>query len=279
MASLIGSPYDAILCSSATEVLLLTGYWPVMGDSVVIFTSDGEVTVVVPHDEVELAEKTSSARIIPYQPAGLDTLIDPLRLLTQPLQRATESLRLSKATIGLQLLPGVQPSSYAVSTQFRSGLLELMRELAPDATYAACDELLESMKAVKTTQELSVMQTACRVAACGFAKAPACIQPGLKETEVAGALQAAFETTQLAEELERSYGYYFCMSGPNSAKADAAYERTRQRVIKEGDLVMIHANTCADGYWTDLTRTYSAGEPSDRQRMSSLPARALKTTI
>ena len=29
---------------------------------------------------------------------------------------------------------------------------------------------------------------------------------------------------------------------------------------------MIHANTCADGYWTDLTRTYVAGEPSQRQR-------------
>jgi Xaa-Pro aminopeptidase len=29
---------------------------------------------------------------------------------------------------------------------------------------------------------------------------------------------------------------------------------------------MIHANTCADGYWTDITRTYTAGEPSGRQQ-------------
>ena len=28
---------------------------------------------------------------------------------------------------------------------------------------------------------------------------------------------------------------------------------------------MIHANTCADGYWTDITRTYTAGETTDRQ--------------
>ena len=28
---------------------------------------------------------------------------------------------------------------------------------------------------------------------------------------------------------------------------------------------MIHANTCADGYWTDITRTYTAGTPTDRQ--------------
>ena len=51
------------------------------------------------------------------------------------------------------------------------------------------------------------------------------------------------------------------MSGPNSATASAAYARTRHRRVEPGDLVMIHANTCADGYWTDITRTYTAGEP------------------
>ena len=81
----------------------------------------------------------------------------------------------------------------------------------------------------------------------------------------AAAAQAAFETTREAEPSQRSYGYFFCMSGPNSAKASAAYARTRQRVIEEGDFVMIHANTCADGYWTDLTRTYIAGN-LQRQR-------------
>ncbi len=168
IASLTDSPFDAIICCSATEVLLLTGYWPVMGDSVAIFTSDGEVKVIVPQDEVELAEKTSSAQVIPYRPAGLHTLIDPLQLLKEPLHGAMNGLPLLHATIGLQLNLGVQPASYAVSTQFRAGLLDLLRELAPDATYAACDELLESMKAVKTAKELALMQTASRVAAQGF---------------------------------------------------------------------------------------------------------------
>jgi Xaa-Pro aminopeptidase len=29
---------------------------------------------------------------------------------------------------------------------------------------------------------------------------------------------------------------------------------------------MIHANTCADGYWTDITRTYIAGHSAPAQR-------------
>ena len=44
-----------MICSSASAVLLLTGYWPVMGASVAVFTKEGEVQVVLPEDEVELA--------------------------------------------------------------------------------------------------------------------------------------------------------------------------------------------------------------------------------
>jgi Xaa-Pro aminopeptidase len=87
----------------------------------------------------------------------------------------------------------------------------------------------------------------------------------MRETEIASAFQSAFDTSREAEGLTRSYGFFYCMSGPNSATAAAAFARTRQRTIAEGDLVMIHANTCADGYWTDITRTYIAGEATKRQ--------------
>ena len=266
IASLADSPYDVIICSSATEVLLLTGYWPVMGNSIAIAASGGEINVIVPEDEVDLAEKTTAAKVIPYKPAGLDTLRRPIELLKDTLGGVITNLGLSGATIGSQLKPGVQPSSYAVSTQFRSGIVSLLRELAPDAIVSACDEWLEAMKAVKTPKELSLMQTASQIAAEGFTKASLSIQAGWRESEVAAVIQAAFESTSIPHGLQRSYGYFFCMSGPNSAKAHAAYARTRERVLQMGDLVMIHANTCADGYWTDLTRTYTVGEPSDRHQ-------------
>lgn len=264
VAALKDSRYDAVICSSATEVLLLTGYWPVMGASVAIFTADGEVKVIVPDDEVDLVKQTSAAEIVPYRPASLQTLESPLTELQRPLRSVMERIALSRAKIGLQLNQGMQPSSYAVSNEFRSSLLCLLRELQPHASFVSCDDLLERMKAVKTMKEMESLQTASRIASVGFTKAAKTIEPGLRETEIASKALAAFETMPQAEILQRSYGYFFCMSGPNSATADAAYARTRQRVIQEGDLVMIHANTCGDGYWTDLTRTYTAGRASAR---------------
>ena len=83
------------------------------------------------------------------------------------------------------------------------------------------------MKATKTAKELELMQTAARVAATGFAEAADYLEPGVRETDLAAAAQAAFETTREAQQVECNYGYFFCMSGPNSAKAGAAYARTR----------------------------------------------------
>ena len=264
-AVLLDAHLDAAIVSSPTQVLLMTGYWPVMGSSVALFSSDGEVHLVVPEDEVELAAKTSSAHITSYQPANLRSLNSPIDSLKVALRSILAKLGLAKARVGIEVALGVQPSSYAVSTVYHSSLATLLQELLPRATFVGSDEMFECMKAAKTATELDLLQKTCCVAAAGFLKAEAAIQPGLREPEIASALQAAFDTTPLASEFERSYGYFFCMSGPNSAKASAAYARTRQRVVEPGDLVMIHANTCGDGYWTDITRTYTAGEPTARQ--------------
>jgi Xaa-Pro aminopeptidase/Xaa-Pro dipeptidase len=263
-AALAANSFDAILCSSPTEILLVTGYWPVMGSSLAVFTADGRVSVLVPEDEEDLAEKTSAAHILTYKPAGMDSLDSPSDRMQKPLAGMLEGMKLSRARLGLQLTQGMQPATYAVSNHYRTSVSDMVRQLLPDAQIDACDDLLEAMKAVKTAKELDSMRQACCVAAAGFAAVRDAIRPGAKETDVAAAAHAAFSTAPEAERLHRSYGYFFCMSGPNSAKAAAAYARTRQRVLQQGDLVMVHANTCADGYWTDLTRTYTVGEPGER---------------
>jgi Xaa-Pro aminopeptidase len=56
------------------------------------------------------------------------------------------------------------------------------------------------------------------------------------------------------------------MSGPNSAEASAAYQLSRARELTDGDFALVHCNSYADGYWTDITRTFSVGEPDGRKR-------------
>jgi len=236
-----------------------------MGASVAIFTADGDLRVIAPEDECELASETTCAEMISFQPGGLSALTTITTALAEPLRVSLKGLGLAHGRIGVELREGVQPASYVIATHFRSSFLELLEQILPKAVFCSCDDLVESMQASKTPIELQQMQIACNVAQAGFAEALKCVQPGVREPVIAGALQSAFEAAPQASSLQRSYGCFFCMSGENSAKAAAAYARTRNRTVEPGDLVMIHANTCADGYWTDITRTFSVGEPSQQQ--------------
>lgn len=256
--------YHAVISASASDVLLLTGYWPIFSTSVAVLTAEGACHVLVPEDEQELAAATGSAVLTPYAPERKDKLTGPIEQLHSPLGELLGSLGLDRGLLGLPLQLGEQPAPYAVTTDFRASLHDLLAELLPDATLVSADRLLERQKARKTPHELSEMRKAVRVAREGYAAAESAIRPGLREAEVASTLQAAFDSSSAAEQHQRSYGFFFCMSGPNSAAAAAAYARTRQRRLEAGDLVMIHANTCGDGFWTDITRTYTVGAPLPR---------------
>jgi Xaa-Pro aminopeptidase len=57
------------------------------------------------------------------------------------------------------------------------------------------------------------------------------------------------------------------MSGAeNTAGAWAAYNISTDRKMVEGDLVLIELDTQVEGYWSDISRTFVVGRPSDRQK-------------
>jgi Xaa-Pro aminopeptidase/Xaa-Pro dipeptidase len=212
-----------------------------------------------------LAQATSAVKVIPYRPFSLNQLSTPIRALAGPLASILRSMALSGKNLGVEFRQRMQPATYAASLEYYGALIDLLESLHLSVHFASCDPVLEPLKAAKTAVELRLMRKAADIAASGFAAAPEWIRPGVRESEVAAACLQAFDTSPQADGVERSYGFFYCMSGENSAEASAAYARTRQRVLREGDLVLIHANTCADGYWTDITRTYTVGAPSERQ--------------
>lgn len=266
LKSLAGSDLDGIVSITASTVLLLSGYWPVVGHSVAVAARSGEVVVLVPEDELDLAEPTSAAHVIGYKPAALDRLTEPAKELRRPLAGILTALGLGKGRLGVELDATLQPATYVSSAIYRHELLNLLNSIAASASFVPCDRMVAELQATKTRTELQRIKTVCRITQVAYANAQGAVQAGATEPEVASAFQATFDTSRLARSVQRGYGTFFCMSGPNSATASAAYTRTRQRVIESGDLVMIHANTCGDGYWTDITRTYSAGEPTDRHQ-------------
>lgn len=259
---------DAFVCALPANVLLLSGYWPVVGASVAVATREGTVHVLAPEDEEELAARGRADVVRTFSPGSLTELMGASEAVRAPLRETLKSLGVRRGSvIGYEAGEWFEPASYASLHLYGSAIKRMLAEEFPFSALIPADDLLKRLRAALTRAELEGVRAACRVAAEAFADGARSLRPGLKETEAAANFRAPLSVLgECAQGVERADGFVFCMSGPNSAGAFAAYQRSRARRIAEGDLVLVHCNSYADGFWTDITRTFCLGEPDERKR-------------
>ncbi len=257
---------SALICSLPAHVLLLTGYWPVVGESLAICVRDGPTVLLIPEDEEELARTGFADSIFTFAPATLNEMTKVADAAQPRLADIFHQLTIASQPIGIESGSGSQAACYLAIHLFGRKLPAMLRKLLPSSQFACADELLGELSSVKTTLELDRIRQACAIAKNAFEAGAAKLRSGIIEPEAAQLFRAPLSTSEVSgREIQRRDGFAFCMSGPNSAKAYAAYARTRWRRLEPKDLVMIHCNSYADGFWTDITRTFTLQASANRQ--------------
>ncbi len=263
---LCSSNLAALVCSLPSHVLLLTGYWPVVGESIAICARDGPTVLLVPEDEEELAQNGFADSVETFAPETLNDMRSVVQAVRPRLADIFHKLTIASEPIGIESGAGSQAASYLAMHLFGSNLPAMLHELLLNRKFVIADDLIQSLSSVKTAQELDRICQACAISKNAFAVGATQLRSGIIEPEAAQMFRAPLSTTELpGRDIHRRDGFAFCMSGPNSAKAYAAYARTRWRKIEPQDLVMIHCNSYVDGFWTDITRTYTVQSPDKQQ--------------
>jgi Xaa-Pro aminopeptidase len=257
---------DAIACALPANVLLASGYWPVVGTSIAIVTRDGQAAVLAPEDETDLAG-SGWAKVYPFSPGSLTSLTSAVEASVEPLGKMLHDLGLTRGRIGHESGAAYEPSSYASMHLYQNSLGRLLGHVAPRCAPQPADALLTELKAVKTPHEIQRIRQACLVAHQAFRIGGHSFQVGISEAEAAAFFRVPLSVFALKESgIQRADGFVFCMSGPNSARAYGAYARSRNRRLTEGDLALVHCNSYVDGHWTDITRTYCLGRIDERKQ-------------
>ncbi len=251
----------AIVCTLPSNVLLVSGYWPVVGPACAVVWQTGPTLLMVPLDERAAARRgwADEVRILTESSdadTGSRTLVSWL---------AAEARQWGGRRIGVEHGPACEPASYAGMCLYGSRLWEAVRAAWPDADLVPVDPMLADLRATKTGAEIARIRTACRIAEVGFAAGARALRPGRTERQIAAQVRTRFSTSA-GRAVGRANGFAFCMSGKNAAEAYRAYARSTAKRIAPGELVLVHANSYVDGYWTDITRTYCMGWPDHRQR-------------
>lgn len=120
------------------------------------------------------------------------------------------------------------------------------------------------LRRVKEPEELALIRRGAEIVEIGMNAARAALQPGVREIDVAAEAERAMRAAGADGRIFESK----VESGPRSAMPSTyAGERT----IEKGDLVLIDIGPTYRGYFGDLTRTFSIGEPDkDRRKLLEL---------
>ena len=172
--------------------------------------------------------------------------------LVKVTRRVHEALAGHIAALGFRTL-GFE--SHAVTVQTYT----LWKRVLPDIEWVASRDLVERLRLIKDTDEITAIKEAVRIADDAMCHIIAWIRPGMTEREVAWELEVHMRT----HGGERLSFTTIVGSGPNGAMAHAV---ASDRPIAIGDPIVIDMGTVYDGYCSDMTRSFCLGHGSDKYR-------------
>lgn len=184
--------------------------------------------------------------------------------LGQMLNRDLQDLGIGPGSLGIAADDGTHavPTFSAETPPLTPAGLE---RILGDA--GACDatELFTNVGLVKTGREIDAVRRANRAAGAGLEAFFTGCAVGRSEAELAAEVEAAVQGRSGRDGCRLVRGWAHVQSGPNSCFA-GTFSRSSGRILAEGDLVVVEVAVCADGYWSDLTRTACVGHPDMRQK-------------
>jgi Xaa-Pro dipeptidase len=261
---------DGIVCALPENILFLTGYWPSTGDSVLVYPVEGNPSLVIPSVDRAFVPSDRPLDVREYDIDTNDILFARTR---------SKLLSLTKGALADRGLTkgrwGVEASFETLAGSFRGSEANapgrpFFQGLEAECSGTRWDDassVIKDSRQIKTQEQLAAIRRCHEIAAHAFAVGKMRAQPGVREIEVASAIESAFQEYGVGYAgVRRARGYAFAMSGPiNAANAWLPANFSTERRLEAGDLVLVEFNGYADGYWSDLSRTYVVGKPSKRQ--------------
>jgi len=239
------------------ELLMLSGYFPFWGASLLIYFADAEPVLFVP--QIEPRDHIPAGLRVQEYPWGDLKCSDPYSALVLAVRDELAKAKVEAEQVGMNpsaarsALPIQAAEQIPIPEGFSARLSALAAKSDAQSQAAFADLYLR-----KTPEEIDAIRRANRVANVGLQVFFENLKPGIAEAEVAAAVESAIYRQIGRDGIFHSRGWAMVQSGPNSADA-GRFNRSTGRRLENGDLVLIELATCVNGYWSDLTRTAAVG--------------------
>jgi Xaa-Pro dipeptidase len=254
-----GQDLHAWIAWRPDELLMMSGYFPFWGASLLIYFADAEPVLFVP--QIEPRDHIPAGLRVQEYPWGDVQCSAPYSILVSAVGKELVKAKVQGQQVGMNSSCSriSLPIQAAEQIPIPEGFAGLLSTLAtkPNAQQQAS---FADLYLRKTSEEIDAIRLANQVANVGLQAFFENLQPGIAETEIAAAVESAIYRQINSDHIFHSRGWAMVQSGPNSADA-GRFNRSTARRLESGDLVLIELATCVNGYWSDLTRTAVVGSP------------------
>ncbi|HEV2482879.1 MAG TPA: Xaa-Pro peptidase family protein [Puia sp.] len=245
------------------ELVMMLGYMPLWGLSVLLYTADGEPVLFVP--ELEPDDCLPQHIEIRRFPWGVHNGEDPwpcLYKLMADVLRLKDLTRLPCSyipSIGGSApcrMSGEQPPLPADLVQQFASLAGGFRDITSD---------LLRLYEYKSPTDVAGLHLAHEVAGIAIREFYAEVVKGHSEARLAGLIELAVQETIDRDGIGFAKAWPMVQSGLNTADA-GRFNRSTGKVIRSEGFVLLEMGVCVNGYWADITRTALPCEPSPEQQ-------------
>jgi Xaa-Pro aminopeptidase len=252
-----GSNLLAWIAWRPDELLMLSGYFPCWGASLMIYFADAEPLLFVP--QIEPREHIPFGLRVREYPWGDLKCVNPLSVLVSEVARELGAAGLKAEQVGMNssCARSSLPMNAAEQIPLPEGFAAQLASLSTGGNTQAMASFAK-LYLRKTPQEVHFIRLANQVANVGLQAFVENLQPGVSEAEVAANVEAAIHRQIGHGGIFHSRGWAMVQSGPNSAKG-GEFNRSTGRRLENGDLVLLELAICVNGYWSDLSRTAALG--------------------
>lgn len=234
---------DALLVVKPENVYYFTNYRSAsFGIHSLLFTVliplDGDIILIVPKLDVEMAEElsfTKSIRTYDYR--------DPIKAVVEVL----EDLRLTHAHIGLE-------TDYLIPRWF-----DVIKKKMPYLKFVDCTKLIDGMRSIKSEEEVKYMRKSCEIVSSGMQVALECVNEGASELDVLA--EALY--TMIKEGSEQVPTGNTVLTGKRTLFPDLISSPSAK--IKRGEPIIIDLGATYHGYISDMCRTVVLGKATQTQ--------------
>lgn len=243
--------YDVIIIASdeaePANVRYFTGYVPKFETTAIMIPAVGEATLLIGPESEALVKVNSKLpryeKLLEFRETSDPEYPDIKYSTFAELLSALKN----KKRIGLI-------GANVMTVQVYLGLLEG----AKGAEICMCDDLLRSMRMIKTAEEIDMMRHAAQIAERGFKRGIERIAPGMTEHEVI----AEFTHAIMQEGAEGTGFPFWCVSGLNSNQAIGS---SSFKKIEKNEIIQITMGAMYEGYVASFGRPISFGKPADNK--------------